>query len=659
MAYSYEASNDAAYIKAKKLGSKAYHTAAQRHETPYLPVLDEVAPDNLSYPHVNLGLVTIPMDRVVGTGTRGRTNAFACNFMPMLEEGSEFSGKWSRLYASVVENGVREPINVLEYMNKYYVVEGNKRVSVLKYLGSPMTEAEVTRIIPPRTGEKENNIYFEFLDFYKDTQINYIWFSDEGGFAQLYDLTGKTPGVRWTAEEQADFRAAYTRFAEAFEVAGGDLLKITPGDAFLIYLKVYGYRKESFAVSSEIRTNLNRLRNEFRAKAQEESISLLMTADGQKPGLLNKFIYSGPSKMRVAFVNRRSPEVSGWTYWHELGKNRIETVFGDKVETRMVNDVTPENCQQTIESLIAEGSNIIFTTSPVLLDGAMKAAVRYPDVKILNCSLLPSYHTVRSYYLRMYEAKFVIGAIAGAVCENDRIGYIADYPVYGSAASVNAFALGARLTNPRAKVYLEWSTIRDHDPLESLKRNGVRVICNRDISAPSHQSMEFGLYSIQGETPRNLAMPVWNWGRLYEDLLRRVQSGMWRTDALVNGAQAMNYWWGMDSNAIDVFYSHKLDVGTRRLADLLRHQLRDGAMKPFSETILSQDGTLRCTPGSTLTPAEIISMDWLADSVIGSIPSAEEMKPEALPFVEMQGIHSIKAPDASDICWTDPAKDGD
>ena len=208
MAYSYEASNDAAYIKAKKLGSKAYHAAVQRHETPYLPVLDEVAPDNLSYPHVNLGLVTIPMDRVVGTGTRGRTNAFACNFMPMLEEGSEFSGKWSHLYASVVENGVREPIKALEYMNKYYVVEGNKRVSVLKYLGSPMMEAEVTRIIPPRTGEKENNIYFEFLDFYKDTQINYIWFSDEGGFAQLYDLTGKTPGVKWTAEEQADFRAS-------------------------------------------------------------------------------------------------------------------------------------------------------------------------------------------------------------------------------------------------------------------------------------------------------------------------------------------------------------------------------------------------------------------------------------------------------------------
>ena len=328
---------------------------------------------------------------------------------------------------------------------------------------------------------------------------------------------------------------------------------------------MYGYHKDSFVVSSEIRANLNRLRNEFRARAQEEPISLVMTKEGQKPGLLRQILHAGPQKMRVAFVNNRSPQVSGWTYWHELGKNRVETVFGDKVETRMVSDVEPDACQETLETLIREGSNIIFTTSPVLLDGAMKAAVKYPDVKILNCSLLPSYHTVRSYYLRMYEAKFIIGAIAGAVCDNNRIGYIADYPVYGAPASINAFALGARLTNPRAKVYLEWSTVAGADPLAKLIANDVYVISNRDISAPSHQSMEFGLYLRRGDGgTQNLAMPVWNWGRLYEDLLRRVQNGIWRTDATQNGVQALNYWWGMPENAIDVFYSGKLDSGTRR-----------------------------------------------------------------------------------------------
>ncbi len=325
----------------------------------------------------------------------------------------------------------------------------------------------------------------------------------------------------------------------------------------------------------------------------------------------------------------------------------------------MVSNVEPEDCESVVDGLIEDGSNIIFTTSPVLLDGAMKAAVAHPEAKVLNCSLLPLYRTVRSYYLRMYEAKFIIGAIAGAASDNNRIGYIADYPVYGTPANINAFALGARLTNPRAKIYLEWSTVKDVDPLAALAANDVHIISNRDITAPSHQSMDFGLYYQDGDFQKNLAMPVWNWGRLYEDLLRRMQNGIWRTDAARNDAQALNYWWGMDANAIDVFYSSKLDSGTRRLADLLRQQIRSGAMHPFAETIRSQDGTLRCTSGSALTPAEIISMDWLADSVIGGIPSAEDMRPEALQFVELQGIHSIKPPDVSEICWTEPAGDGD
>lgn len=659
MSFSYDSADEYAYSRAKKLGSKAYHAALQRGEDPYLPVLDELVPDHLSLPRVSLGIVNVPTKRLVGTSTAGRTSAFACNFLPILDENSEFALKWSVLHHSVVKDGIRDPIKVLEYMNRFYVVEGNKRVSVLKYLDSPMIEGDVTRIIPKRTEEKENKIYFEFLDFYKDTRINYIWFSEEGSFAKLYEAVGKVPGEPWSSEELADFQAAYVRFSAAYDLAGGDLLKITTGDAFLMYLQIYGYSKDLFLVSSEIRDRLNRLRNEFKARSQDESISLVLTTDGQKPSLFSSILHSTPSKMNVAFVNNRSPQVSGWTYWHELGKNRVETVFGDKVETRMVNNVAPEDCEGVLERLIGEGSNILFTTSPVLLDGAMKAAINHPDVKVLNCSLLPSYHAVRSYYLRMYEAKFIIGAIAGAVSDNDRIGYIADYPVYGTPASINAFALGARMTNPRAKVYLEWSTMKGSDPMAAFAEKDVRVISNRDISAPSHQSMEFGLYLQKENGTQNLAMPVWNWGRLYEDLLRRVQNGLWRTDAMQNGAQALNYWWGMDAHAIDVFYSSKLDSGTRRMADLLRHMVRDGALRPFSETIVSQDGELRCSSGKALTPAEIISMDWLADNVIGSIPTAEQMKPEALAFVEIQGIHSIKAPDTSEICWTDPTSDGE
>ena len=88
---------------------------------------------------------------MIGTSTRARTNAFAGNFMPILDWGSEFAAKWAALSDSQMEEGIREPIKVYEYMNRYYVVEGNKRVSVLKYFDAVTIPAMVTRKVPKRT----------------------------------------------------------------------------------------------------------------------------------------------------------------------------------------------------------------------------------------------------------------------------------------------------------------------------------------------------------------------------------------------------------------------------------------------------------------------------------------------------------------------------
>ena len=53
-----------------------------------------------------------------------------------------------------------------------------------------------------------------------------------------------------------------------------------------------------------------------------------------------------------------------------------------------------------------------------------------------------SYAGLRTYYSRIYESKFITGAIAGAMARNDTIGYIANYPIFGVPAGINAFALG-------------------------------------------------------------------------------------------------------------------------------------------------------------------------------------------------------------------------
>ena len=60
-----------------------------------------------------------------------------------------------------------QPIIAYEHMNKFYVLEGNKRVSVLKYFKATSIMGEVTRIVPRKTDDKNIKIYYEYMDFYE------------------------------------------------------------------------------------------------------------------------------------------------------------------------------------------------------------------------------------------------------------------------------------------------------------------------------------------------------------------------------------------------------------------------------------------------------------------------------------------------------------
>ena len=82
----------------------------------------------------------------------------------------------------------------------------------------------------------------------------------------------------------------------------------------------------------------------------------------------------------------------------------------------------------------------------------------------------------------MYEGKFVAGAIAGAMANNDKIGYIGSCPTYGETASINAFALGAQMTNPRARIDLRWSCLPG-EPSKDFVQLGYQVVSNRNVPA--------------------------------------------------------------------------------------------------------------------------------------------------------------------------------
>lgn len=628
----------AEYVKAYKLGKKEYQARILQEQNPTLPVLDEILPTRGTFSEVPLGLVQIPMDQIVGTKTEGRSNAFAANFMPILKENTEFAHKWAALSTSHENEGIREPIKAYEYMNRFYVEEGNKRVSVMKYYGVVAVPGNVTRIIPKRTEEKENKIYYEFLDFYELTKINAIWFSEEGRFAELQAAVGKKPGEYWSDDERMNFKSIYTRFSAEFQARHGDRLAITSGDAFLAFIAIYGYESVCEMTMSELKRLIGKSWEEFRLLETENDIDLKMNPGRERKSILGRLFPFSTTRQKIAFIYEKTPESSAWTYAHELGRLHLEQTFPDEVDTRYYENITVETIEKTIRNAIEEGCNLIFTTTPAFVQASVKVAIEYPELRNVNCSLHTSHRYIRTYYARMHEAKFLMGAIAGAMAENDRIAYIADYPIYGCIANINAFALGAQFVNPRAKVYLEWSTKKDCDLMENIRKTKAACISGKDMVIPAEASRYFGLYQMEDGHPKNLAMPLWDWGKFYEQMTRTIMNGTWKYDDDPAANKAINYWWGMSSGVIDVICSQNLPEGTRRLVDFLRKTISSGELNPFSGVLYSQDGVVQSDPGRSLTPEEIITMDWLAQNVIGSIPGEEELTEQSWPVISQQGV---------------------
>lgn len=633
---------DQEYAEALKLGKREYKSCVSQGRFPYLPVLDDILSKEEVQTEQNMGLIQIPLDFVVGTSTMGRTFSFAANFMPILKENTEFAVKWANLSDAQVNEGIRDPIIAYEYMNRYYVVEGNKRVSVLKYFKADSIVANVTRKIPKYSEDEDVKIYYEYMKFNEITGLFNIEFSKLGLAEQLLELTGCT--TRWDPEIRSEFNSLYLHFGKAYEFRGGKKLPITVGDALTAFLNVYGY-KEALAMSDEeMNTNVVKCWNEFVVLTQKQSVGLVMdpTAVQEKKSLLSYLLPVSNRKFTVAFLYPKAPEESDWIYAHELGRNYLEETFSDQMDTICcVSGVKEENVEDVLNEVIRDGADIVFEVAPEMMKPSLKIAVDHPDVKILNCTLNTPHKYIRTYYARMYEAKFIAGVIAGALTDNDRIAYIADYPIYGMIANINAFALGTSFTNPRAKVYLEWSTKKGYDRERFLEENNISVVSDQDMITPNSANRQFGLYRVENGRTLNLAMPLWNWGIFYEKMIQSILAGSYQTEGN-SEERALNYWWGMSAGVIDMICSNNVPGGVRRLADHLKSDIRKGDIVPFYGEIYSQDKELRNKKDAAMKPEDIMEMDWLVENVVGSIPSMDTLIDAAQTVVQLKGVEETK-----------------
>ncbi|WP_407385288.1 BMP family ABC transporter substrate-binding protein [Ruminococcus sp.] len=632
------------YKDALKLGLKELQSKKSDGASTQLPVLDEILPAEKSKTVVNLGLVSIPIKQIVGTKTGGRSSAFAANFMPILEENTEFAVKWKHLCEAHLNEGIHDPIKAFEYMNRFYVLEGNKRVSVLKFFGADTIEGVVTRIMPERDGSEEVELYYEFVAFYQYSKINFIEFSKRGCYTELLTLLGKGLDEEWTVDEQRTFAAAYYKFEKAYLNSGGNKLQSTIGDAMLSYLKIYHYEELIASDADDIKKNLSKMWEDVELNDAEKPIELKTDppeeSKGLRQGLMSLVLAPNLSRaMRVAFVYDGTPAKSGWVHEHEEGRIYVQEKFEDKIDTVTYPHALDGDPYEVIVKAIEDGCEVIFTTSPRLIKASVKAAVEYPDVIILNCSLNLSHRYILTYYARMYEAKFILGAVAGSLSHSGKLGYVCDYPIYGQIAGINAFALGAQMINPRAQVYLEWASVKGADEAaKALAEQDIHFISSQDTAKFLEDDRDtYGLSYVNGDEREVLVDSVWCWGKYYEEILSRIFDKSLQME-YIKSDKALNYYWGMSAGVVDVWCSEALSIPSRRLVDFLKESIRQNICIPFLTPLTTQSGEVIGEQQKSLTLDEIINMDYLVDNVIGEIPTYDELSPMGKATVDTAGI---------------------
>ena len=277
------------YREANKLAVKEYRKATSRRESPYPVGLDTVVSPEQLLAGRNLGLEQIPLALVVGTKHEGRNNAFARNFMPLLDHSSEFAAKWKVLCDAHLSEGIREPVKLYEYRNRFYVEEGNKRVSVLKYFDADSIDAYVIRIPSEQDGSAEAELYESFLKFQQCSGLRTVEFSEPSSYDKLQRLLGRQPGEMWTEDERSDFLSFYYYFHKGYVSGGKEITLRSLCDDMLAFLETHGYHYARDLSFSQLKQLIR--------QPAREAMKILAVADDESrkyyeyysPGALDEF----------------------------------------------------------------------------------------------------------------------------------------------------------------------------------------------------------------------------------------------------------------------------------------------------------------------------------------------------------------------------------
>ncbi len=335
---------------------------------------------------------------------------------------------------------------------------------------------------------------------------------------------------------------------------------------------------------------------------------------------------SDPTKVGFVYVTPVLP--AGWTRQHEEGRLVLERAMPGQVTTTAVDNV-PEgaDAERVLRDLVAQGNQLIFTTSFGYMEPTLRVAKDFPQVKFENITGYKQTANVATANARHYEGRYLSGIAAARMSKTGVAGFVAGFPIPEVVQGINAFALGMRSVNPQAQVKVVWlnawfDPAREREAAMTLMDQGADVLSFQVAStAVMAAAQERGKMAIafhsdmrkDGPDAQLLAV-THHWGGYYSQRVQAVRNGKWTSG---------DVWGGVKEGMVKVeHFGPKLPKAVREEVLARQQEMAAGKLQPFRAVqadIRDNQAQVRIPKGAQLSDAQLLQMDWLAEGVVGSI----------------------------------------
>jgi basic membrane protein A len=279
-----------------------------------------------------------------------------------------------------------------------------------------------------------------------------------------------------------------------------------------------------------------------------------------------------------------------------------------------------------IRDLAQQGHKLIFTPSFGYMEPTLKVARDFPDVKFESITGYKPAPNVATANARYYQGRYLAGIAAGRMSKTHVAGYVAGFPIPEVLQGINAFTLGMRSVDPKARVLVVWLDAwfdppRERDAAMTLFNQDVDVIAfHTGSTAVMAAAQERGKMAVAYHSDMRKVAPdaqivavTHQWGRYYTQRAQAVLDGTWKP---------VSVWGGVREGMIRVGdFGPKVPKAVQDEVLARQQDIASGKLQVFraAQDVRDNEGKMVIAKGTGLRDDQILMMDWLVEGVQGRI----------------------------------------